>query len=75
MSKLSYEYEIDTSTILIDSNSLPETSEERKFTNMYFYSTNQVHCPIYDCDIITNLEVNFDGEVEYIMANSKPSQI
>ena len=45
-------------TFVIDSDDFMETYENLNFTNMYFYSTNPTYCPIFECDIVTYLEVN-----------------
>ena len=79
LSKLTYQYEIETSltgsnnkTIVIDSSDLPETSLGEKFTNLFFYSTNPTHCPVVDCNINTNLNVTEKGKVESLSSNSRP---
>lgn len=63
MAKLMYEYEAGSgsdgsnSTFVIDSSLLLETYDEQNYTDVHFYSTNPTYCPIYECDIVTYLDI------------------
>ena len=81
MSKLIYEYEAGSdsggsnSTWIIDSSSLAQTYDENYYTNMYFYSTNHTNCPIYNCDIVTDLNISSQGVVISHQPNNRSSEL
>lgn len=73
LQKLSYEYEIGSSmdgsstSFVIDSAGLLRTSQNVS-SNLYFVSSNQVNCPVFDCDIVSY--VNYDEEAGKVLSFS-----